>query len=122
MWIALELGAPADRQAVLDLFKGDTLKTDTPPDYGGFDAAIVDCVLPFSVRYAPEERGAILWALHDWATEVGTERALRLVGDNVRARAGELFGLERLFTDLERASGAPLIERYYALQQEQEKG
>jgi hypothetical protein len=47
---------------------------------------------------------------------VGTERALHLVGDAVRARHGESFDLEPLFADLEQVSGVPLLERRQAFQ------
>ena len=71
--------------------------------------------LPYDVEVSQGEREAIIQALYGWAAEVGTERALRLVGDAVRARHGELFDLEQLFADLERVSGVPLLERWRAL-------
>ena len=106
----VELADPAVRQTLLDLFQAGTVQ-----EWEQIKQVVPEQSLSYILRECQEERNAIIWTLHEWAAEIGPERALRLVGDAVRARAGEPFDLERLFADLERSSGASLVERWRAL-------
>ena len=107
LWISVELADPDVRQTILAL-----LRTPTVGDHGAIRADVVAQLLPLSVGYSQEEINAIVSALHEWAEEIGRERALSLVGDVVRRRSGLYFDLERLLADLERASGASVVERW----------
>ena len=111
LWISVELADPVVRQALLDLFQPGVAQ-----DRQKTRSERLEQYLPYDVEVSQGEREAIIQALYGWAAEVGTERALHLVGDAVRARRGELFDLEQLFADLERVSGVPLLERWQAFQ------
>jgi hypothetical protein len=128
LWIALELAEPDVRAADLELLQ-DLASPASPILYslgGGrfrtssemspeeamaqveaLSRRLRDRVLRFG-PVIPRDDSALLLALHEWATAVGPERALRLLGETVRA--GSLFDLEHLLDDLELGSGV-FIER-----------
>jgi hypothetical protein len=110
LWIALELADPAVRDADLELFQEmASLQTSASHnEVSQLSSSLRDRLLPLGLDPVQEQRSALLSALHDWATVVGPERALRLVGDVVQA--GGSFDLEQLLAEMENASGVA-IER-----------
>lgn len=108
LWIALELADPAVRDTDLKLFQEIAFlqKTASQNEVLQLSNSLRDRLLPFGLDPLREQRYALLSALHDWAMAIGPERALGLLGKAVRFDGP--FDIERLFDDLEHASGIPI--------------
>jgi hypothetical protein len=110
LWIALELADPTVRDTDLELFQqmASLQKRTSQNEVSQLYSSLQDRLLPLGSDPGREQRSVLLPALHDWATAVGPERALRLVGDVVPAVGS--FDLEQLLAEMEQASGVA-IER-----------
>lgn len=114
LWIAIEQAAPEVRDADLTLFQQqlEQAAASDPQSFWNQDVGTYRSRL-LSLD-SSGEKGAAILALHNWAATVGLERALTLVGDEVRS--GPPLDFEQIFANLERTSGVPLVEPWRALQ------
>jgi hypothetical protein len=116
-WLAIELAEPAVHTADLDAINTFRAQASEPQPAQATNTSMT-YIDPLFHRLLPlsSEDHAVILALHDWATQIGTEHALSIFGETLQT--SEVSNLEQLMHQLEQRSGVPLVDHWRVLQPE----